>query len=580
MPSTTKIIITYLISVLVELCIPGKCAAQSTSNNQPWVQVNNQLSVSAEYYSVRGIDGRQLPLTYVFQGAPTVQIGDTPVPFAFVLSSFSNSYQTPFNQIGTSPKYKWIQLHAGYRNINFSNFTLGGQRMLGAGVELTPGKFQLGFFWGVIRKAIDPDSTQNSTIPNGGFFFGPGYKRTGFGAKIGFGTKEKSNLTLSFFKGQDVVSSLDEQYRSLVQKPEANLVLGMAWKVKLSDRLSWLTDMALSAYTRNTEGDSIDLGDNNYAQTLGSVFMPMVSSQYLTALETGLMYQSPKVKTYLKYRRIDPDFKSMGIYFINSDLEEYSINPAFRINQKISVNGSVGLQRDNLRENKQRTTERLIYRAAIDWNPNAIFALGVNHSNFGISQNALAPNIADTTLLRQINTTYGVNPRLTFRNDRVVQVIMLNANYQELSNAFSGAFAPPNVSTLQATGAYSWNLIKHSMTFTPSLTYVTVQSDAYSTESFGAAIGFNSPLRFIPVNAMTQTAIYSNIVNSEPSGSTWNTSLQLSYRLKNGMSFQAGGQYLKNTSTATSALPGFTEVRLKAGFTWAITKSIKSKAKE
>jgi hypothetical protein len=157
---------------------------------------------------------------------------------------------------------------------------------------------------------------------------------------------------------------------------------------------------------------------------------------------------------------------------------------------------------------------------------------------------------------------------------------MLNANYQELSNAFSGAFAPPNVSTLQATGAYSWNLIKHSMSFTPSITYVSVQSSAYSTQSIGAALGFSSPLRFIPVNAMTQAAMYSNTVDDEPSGSTWNTSLQLSYRLKNGMSFQAGGQYLKNISTATSSLPGFTEVRLKAGFTWAITKSIKSKAKE
>jgi hypothetical protein len=554
--------------------------AQNAGTQQPWLQLSNQVSVSAEYYSVRGIDGRQLPITYVFQGAPTVQIGDTPVPFAFVLSSFSNSYQTPFNQMGTSPKYKWIQLHAGYRNINFSNFTLGGQRMLGAGLELTPGKFQLGFFWGVIRRAIEPDSTQDNSIPNGGFFFGPGYRRTGYGAKIGLGNKDKSNFTLSFFKGQDVVNSLDEKYHSLVNKPEANMVLGMAWKVKFSEHVSWVTDMALSAYTRNTLGDSINLGDNSYAQSLGNLFMPMVSSQYLTALETGIMYQSQKVKTYLKYRRIDPDFKSMGIYFINSDLEEYSINPSIRVNQKLSVNGSLGMQRDNLRDSKQRTTERLIYRAALDWNPNTTFALGLNHSNFGISQNALAPNIADTTLLRQINTTYGVNPRVTLRNDRIVQVIMLNANYQELSNAFSGAFAPPNVSTLQATGAYSWNLIKHSMSVTPSLTYVTVQSSAYTTESIGAALGFNTPLRFIPVNAMTQAAMYSNTVDGEPSGSTWNTSLQLTYRLKNGMSFQAGGQYLKNTSTSTSALPGFTEVRLKAGFTWAITRSIKSKEKE
>jgi len=552
---------------------------QAANTQQPWLQLSNQLSVSAEYYSVRGIDGRQLPLTYVFQGAPTIQIGDTPVPFAFVVSSFSNSYQTPFNQLGTSPKYKWIQVHLGYRNINFSNFTLGGQRMLGAGVELTPGKFQLGFFWGVIRKAIEPDSSVADTPPAGSFFFGPGYRRTGYGAKIGFGKQEKSNFSLSIFKGQDDVRSLNEAYHSLVNKPEANMVLGLSWKVKLSERISWIADMALSAYSRNSVSDSIDLSNVPFAETIGSIFMPTISSQYLTALETGLMYQANKVKTYLKYRRIDPDFKSMGIYFINSDLEEYSINPSVRINQKWSVNGSLGLQRDNLLDLKQRTTERLIYRAAIDWNPKPSFSLGVQHSNFGISQNALAPNIPDTTLLRQINTTYGVNPRITLRNDRVVQVIMLNTTYQELSNAFSGAFAPPNVNTLQATGAYSWNLIKHSVSLTPSVTYVSVKNNQYETQSIGGAMNLNTPLRFIPVNASMQAAIYTNTVDGLTAGNTWNTSLQLNYRLKNGMSFQAGSQYLKNNSTAETTLPSFSEIRLKAGFTWSITKSIKQKNK-
>jgi hypothetical protein len=579
MSNATNSFIKLLLLSAVALSVAVKCLAQTASAQQPWLQLSNQLSISAEYYSVRGIDGRQLPLTYVFQGAPTIQIGDTPVPFAFVVSSFSNSYQTPFNQLGTSPKYKWIQVHAGYRNINFSNFTLGGQRMLGAGIELTPGKFQLGFFWGVIRKAIAPDTTNTELPPAGSFFFGPGYRRTGYGAKLGFGKQEKSNFTLSMFKGQDEVGSLDEKYRSLVHKPEANLVIGMAWKIRLSEHLSWVTDMALSAYTRNTEGDSIELNDVPFAGNLGNLFMPMVSSQYLTALETGLMYQHTKFKTYLKYRRIDPDFKSMGIYFINSDLEEYSINPSIRFNQKWSVNGSVGLQRDNLLDLKQRTTERFIYRAALDWNPKPYFALGLQHSNFGVSQNALAPNIADTTLLRQINTTYGINPRVTLRNDRVVQVIMLNATYQELSNAFSGAFAPPDVNTLQATGAYSWNLLKRSFSLTPSVTYVSVKNNQFETESIGGSMSVNSPLRFIPVNASVQAAVYANTVDGIASGNTWNASMQLNYRLKNGMSFQAGSQYLKNNSSANTTLPSFSEIRLKAGFAWSITKSVKQKNK-
>jgi hypothetical protein len=579
MTLSTKIRLKHCIVLCLILSPLAWLRAQETGATPAWLQVSNQLSVSAEYYSVKGIDGRQLPMTYILQGAPTVQIGSVPVPFSFVLSSFSNSYQTPFNQMGTSPKYKWIQVHAGYRNMNYSSFTLGGQRMLGIGVDLTPGKFQCGFFWGVIRRAIEPDSSLTMNPPPGSLFYGPGYKRTGFGAKIGFGDKGKSQFSLSMFKAGDIQGSLDEIYRTQVKKPEENLVLGMNWKVQFSEHLSWISDIAFSAYTRNTAGDSVDISDFAYASTLNNIFTPMNSSQYLTALETGLLYQGKNFKTYLKYRRIDPDFKSMGIYFINSDLQEYSINPSIRLGTKLSFSGALGLQHDNLLGNKERTTERVIYRGSLDWNPNTRFSIGLQHSNFGITQNALAPNIADTTLLRQINTTYGISPRLTFRNDRLVQMVMVNVNYQELSNAFSGAFAPPDVSTLNCTGVYSWNLIKHAVSVNPGVAFVEVSSSQFTTKSIGGSLSVSTPLRFVPVSAMAQSAIYMNTVDDVKGGSTMNHSLQLNYKMKNGMSFQAGAQYLKNEGTPQSVLPGFTEIRLKAGFTWNVSTSIKKKSK-
>jgi hypothetical protein len=575
----------YRLLIVLLICSTGlpvlaQMATGFGTDQAPWMQVSNQMSVSIEHYSVRGIDGRQLPFTYILNGSPTLQIGETPVPFSFTFSSFQNSYQTPFNQMGTSPKYKWIQAHVGYRNLSFSNFTLGGQRMLGAGVELTPGRWQFGFFWGVIRRAIAPDSLNTDMPPPGSLFFGPGYRRSGYGAKIGFGKKDESNITLSMFRGKDHVQSIDEDLRSLVRKPEVNMVLGLAWRVRFSEKLAWVHDMAISAYTRNSVADSLDLSDVPYAETIGRIFMPMETSQYLSAIETGLQYQTKKFKASVKYRRIDPDFKSMGIYFINSDLQEYTFNPTWRMSKKVTVSGSVGYQQDNLRDIKQRTTERIIYRGQLDWTPNDKFGLGLNHSNFGITQNALAPNIADTTLLRQVNTTYGIQPRYTLRNDRVVQVFMVNATYQELSNAFSGAFAPPDVNTAQVTGVYSWNLIKHALSINPSITYVEVASSLFSTRSTGGAVSVSSPLRVVPVNGTVQSAVYLNTVDGVRGGSTISLSVQLNYKLKNGMAFQGGAQYLHNSGSVSQTLPEFTEVRLRAGFTWAISRSIKKKEKE
>jgi hypothetical protein len=565
--------------IAVSLAITTSNAQEPESSKPPWLQLNNQISLSTEWYDVNGIDNRQLPFTYIVQGAPTVQLGTTPVPFSFVFSSFSNTFQTPFNQMGASPKYKWIQIHAGYRNIVFSPFTLGGQRMLGGGIELTPGKWQIGFFYGMIRNAIKPDSTNQVTPPPGSFLFGPGYRRSGWGAKVGFGKMEKSNVTLSLFRARDNEKSLDTIYHSLVEPPQANFVIGLSWKIQITKRISWVNDVAASAYTRNTKQDDIDLGELSGNSTIAAIFIPKISSQYLTAAQSALQYQSKKLRISLKYRRLDPDFKSMGTYFLNSDLQELTLNPGWRMNNKLYLNGSIGLQQDNLNGFKQRTTRRLIYRIAADYNPLKWFGIGVQHSNFGITQSSLAPNIADTTLIRQVNVMYAVQPRFTFSKTKVVHVVQLNASHQALSNAFSGAFAPPNVNTNLFTAVYSFNLLKPGISITPSASYIEVNSSLFQNQSIGGSLGFSLPIKKIRLTWMNQGSYFANTVNDENGGKTLSVGTNLQYSLKNGMSFLGGIQYLNNEGSQSALLPAFQEMRFRLGFSWAVSKSIKTKKK-
>ena len=79
-----------------------------------------------------------------------------------------------------SPYYKWITIHAGYRNINYSQFTLAGHTFLGAGVELHPGIFRFGFISGRFNRAIKADTSLKSFQPYT-------YSNRGIAAKIGLG---------------------------------------------------------------------------------------------------------------------------------------------------------------------------------------------------------------------------------------------------------------------------------------------------------------------------------------------------------------------------------------------------------
>src|SRR5690606_30555610 len=102
------------------------------------------------YYGTSGIASRRQPFSWYITGAPVVSIYGISFPFSMTVSEQERRYAQPFNRYGVSPRYKWLTLHAGYRNVRFSDFTLAGVNMLGGGVEINPGIFRFGAMAGRI----------------------------------------------------------------------------------------------------------------------------------------------------------------------------------------------------------------------------------------------------------------------------------------------------------------------------------------------------------------------------------------------------------------------------------------------
>ncbi len=119
---------------------------QSALDRRPsLVTVSGGLNAYAGFYTADGIAARNQASPFGLSGAVTVALpGGISLPFSAVLGNQGSSFRQPFNQFGVSPTYKWATVHAGYRNVSFSPFTLAGHTFLGGGVELNPGKFRLG----------------------------------------------------------------------------------------------------------------------------------------------------------------------------------------------------------------------------------------------------------------------------------------------------------------------------------------------------------------------------------------------------------------------------------------------------
>ena len=138
-----------------------------------------------------------------------------------MIASQNKSFNTPFNRFGLSPSYKWIKLDLGWRSLNFSQFTLSGQQIFGAGFELTPGKFRAAFIYGKFNDAVTDISLYNNLNNNT-----PLYKRTGFAAKLGYGSSANF-LEFSYLQAKDDSNSIPKLLADSVQaKPAANQVAG------------------------------------------------------------------------------------------------------------------------------------------------------------------------------------------------------------------------------------------------------------------------------------------------------------------------------------------------------------------
>src|SRR5690606_33606289 len=129
---------------------------------------------------------RQQPLGYSLSGTLNLSLYGWSLPFSVAISRQGSTFSQPFTRFGVSPEYKWVKLHAGHRNMRFSEFTLNNTTFLGGGMELRPKAFRFSAMYGMLQPAQRADENRYGVAQ---------YKRMGYGALLGLGKKNTFDLT-------------------------------------------------------------------------------------------------------------------------------------------------------------------------------------------------------------------------------------------------------------------------------------------------------------------------------------------------------------------------------------------------
>jgi hypothetical protein len=521
----------------------------------PPFTLGGAFSAGTSAYGVSGIERRQTPFTWTVSGSATADLYGVQMPFSFVLSERERDFRQPFNQFGISPRYKWATAHLGYRSMNLSRYTLAGRTFLGAGIELNPGVFRLAAMYGRLERAVEEDTTRQYILPS--------YERKGYAIKVGFGS-DANFIDFSYLRAKDDTNSLRQAPVVAAVTPAENAVLATSVKFTFIPELSFDAEGAASIFTRDLRSPSLGI-ENQIPGFLLDFYTPNISTTLALAVRGGLNVSLGNYGVRLGYERIEPGFNSLGADYFNTDIENWTIAPRLSLlDRKLRLSGSIGIQHDNLLNQKLARTNRLIGSGSIVWSPDRDFSMDAAYTNYSTGQVAGRQRINDTVAVRNVTQSATLSPRLLIEDGDMNHSFALVAGYQDFTdqNGFTGDLTD-NHST-NGSLLYSLTLLKSAITGGASLLYARTSYAGGTSTVTG--LNVNGTVGLLEDNALTLGASL-GISRTSLSGLTTGASTVLNESLTTGYRFTTYDQLnLTIYSTQSSGFTEFSEINAQLSY--------------
>ncbi len=545
-------------------CTISSLTAQdlATIREQDPFRVRGTLGTNLTSSTNNGFPGTQPAFLYTIYGNPTLSVYGIQVPFSFSFSRGELGYTLPFNRFGMSPRYKWVTLHAGHRNMRFNQFTLAGRTFFGAGLELNPGKLRFAAMYGRLQDArpYTPD------LLEGFRFIRPTFSRKAYAVKLGYGT-QSSYVDLSVFKGWDDAASIPAVPDSLQIFPEENLALGLSIRKTFFNKLTLEVEGAASGYTQDQRKE--ELLEEDEVPILQFFFNPKYSSRIGTALTGGIHYREKTFSAGINYRRIDPYYQTMGAFYNLNDLENYTLNTSFTVMRNaVTVSGSIGVEHNDLLGLRASRTDRWIGSLTLNYRSTGGFGCYAGYQNYSTSTGQFDPNFFNDTLRIQHQMhTISLSPSYTWGDGATRQYhITMNSSYQVIDDQSPLTAEFGNMRMLTAAANLQIAMPASGWSLGGGTQYHHVESVISGQTRIGLTVNAQKRFRDQGIHISSAFSVFQSIHSELHSGTFVSGRIGTGIRIARTHSFNAGVMWLSRPAPANRP-PGQTDdFRLTAGY--------------
>lgn len=562
-PFETHIYKTLIISLCLFINVPiSTLQAQDLANvgNVKEIKFSGGLNFATEFYSVSGIPARRSPFSWSISGSPTLKIGDMSFPFSFSFRNQKFGYGTPFNKIGVSPYYKWAKLHIGYRSMRFSNYSMSGRTFLGVGAEIKPGKFRASAFTGTLRNPL----AQRDTVVYGTVLI-PTYKRKAYGFKVGYGST-KNYFDLIYFKAKDDITSIPtspEEVADVELDPVENLVLGTAFKFTLFRKFSLTSNVSASAYADNTTYNELNLSNGTY-RFFDKFFDPNISTQVSLAGDINALLNLKSMNFGVKYRRVEPHYRSLGISYIQSDVESVTGSMGLNmIKRKLQLNGQFGVERTNLRNYDFLGRRRIIGSLRAQFVPNQEIMVMGQYSNYQYETQDGLVELNDTLRFVSVTSNSGLFVNFNKQKDNLKYGFNANIQMQSIKDQSPIQALAADIGSLQAGLSLKFEWASTQLRFTPSINYSNYNYLNRKQERYG--LGMNVRKSFL--DDKVELSVYSryayNDINKLRNGVVWTNRAKIGLKISDIHAIQWSSTWMQKTAIVN---PSYNEFRSRISY--------------
>ena len=506
------------------------------------LKVSGGFSFGGELYGVDGIGNRRSPWSYTTSGQLGLSVGKFRLPISFTYRDRQFAYDFTFNRFGMSPTLGWATLHLGWRNMNFSPYTLGGRTFFGVGTELRPGKFYVGALYGTIQ---NPLAIRDSLTFGANLI--PIFSRKLYGAKVGFrnGKHHLEVMAVKIFDDEttfDYPENYDERGYQILT-PKENVVAGVNAGFELLKTLEVYFRTGLTAYTN-------DLNDPLTGTIAGSIpdqyedlLTVNTSSRITFAGDGGVNLTVKGTKVGVQYRRVEPFYTTLATQFFPNDIEQYTaLLSTGLFNRKLLLTGRVGLERNNLRGYRTSEVERVIVNATAGWRPTDDWNWNLRFANFTTNANPRVLELNDTLRYVTVNTSAALNGSYVIRKpDRDLRLSMY-LNHSGVDDQ-SLVQRLTELDTYAGTLSALWTWKDTGMTLGPSLQYYRYNLPATNQERFGLGLNVGRAFWDKRLMATLGSTLSQNDVGGLRDGTVGLHRLRFRYRLGKKQSVTLSNSY-------------------------------------